>query len=141
MQQQQQWQRQLTAVLLLQVIGNKWDTYLDLLQAEYEEGCVTLRVELLQQPCRPSCCAVEAVAGVWFSHQLARVLSPMHAKQPSNRHIGAFSVVACRPEHHPLPKPSAVAWQQKAQLLLRRLLTLLRCCGCCRCILHLQRGA
>jgi DNA-directed RNA polymerase subunit N (RpoN/RPB10) len=37
---QQHWhQRQLTAVvLLLQVIGNKWDTYLDLLQAEYEEG-------------------------------------------------------------------------------------------------------
>jgi hypothetical protein len=57
LQQQQQQQRQLTAVLLLQVIGNKWDTYLDLLQAEYEEGCVTLRVELLQPPCRPSWCA------------------------------------------------------------------------------------
>ena len=26
--------------LLLQVIGNKWDAYLDLLQAEYTEGCV-----------------------------------------------------------------------------------------------------
>jgi len=25
---------------LYQVIGNKWDTYLDLLQAEYTEGCV-----------------------------------------------------------------------------------------------------
>jgi hypothetical protein len=24
----------------LQVIGNKWDTYLDLLQADYTEGCV-----------------------------------------------------------------------------------------------------
>ena len=25
----------------LQVIGNKWDTYLDLLQADYEEGSVS----------------------------------------------------------------------------------------------------
>ena len=24
------------------VIGNKWETYLDLLQAEYSEGCVTV---------------------------------------------------------------------------------------------------
>lgn len=26
--------------LSVQVIGNKWDQYLDLLQAEYSEGCV-----------------------------------------------------------------------------------------------------
>ncbi len=24
------------------VIGNKWETYLDLLQAEYSEGCVAM---------------------------------------------------------------------------------------------------
>lgn len=31
-----------------QVIGNKWDTYLDLLQADYTEGCVLC---FFGQPC------------------------------------------------------------------------------------------
>jgi hypothetical protein len=61
------------------VIGNKWDTYLDLLQAEYEEGCVNLRVELLQPTMQTQ--LVCSCRSAQFSHQLSH--PGMHAQQPS----------------------------------------------------------
>ncbi len=73
-----------------QVIGNKWDTYLDLLQADYSEGCahamsVPLRVAPAAQP-------VAAAANPKPARR-----SPLRCGRPRGaRGIAAAEDVECR---------------------------------------------